>query len=209
MNTHHNTYLVQTRYLCLVLAWLLLGLPSIARGQALSITYKMQYNTASPALFADYGLQEEIRQSLAHAYKDVVILYTLNYREGVSSFSIMPEQEDVEIAFMGQKMNLSSQLSELAKNITYKDHTEGVQVEQTSFFNQLFLITSPFNTEAFIIHPERKKMILGFECTEATSPDGTTTIWYTPHILIPNEPILTGVEGVALQVDNGTQIFTL
>lgn len=179
-----------------------------AQGQELKVTYVAKYNTASKELFAEAGLNEELRANLANAYKDVKLYYTLLYKDGLSEFRVTPTDKPQSITFMGQTMDLGASLKEQAKNYTYKNHKEGVVIDKTNVFGKDFLVTSEIGVEEFEVKKGESKDIMGFECHLAVSKDGKTKVWYTPHIPIPNEPIPTGLQGLALEIDNGQLLFT-
>lgn len=180
----------------------------LAHGQALRVTYVAKYNTGSKDLFAEVGLSEEFRASLVNAYRDVEICYTLLYKDGVSEFRVTPTDKPLSITFMGQTMDLGASLKEQAKDYTYKNHKEGIVIDKKNFFGKNFLVTSGIGAEEFKVQEGEKKYILEFECHLAVSKDGKTKVWYTPYIPISNEPISTGLQGLALEIDNGQQIFT-
>lgn len=176
--------------------------------QEMAVTYQARYNTASPTLFADAGLPENMRSSLAAAYKDVVMTFQLVTKDDESEFRTVPSKEKQEITFMGRSIDINAAMQAQAENYTYKNHTEGIVLEKTQVFGKDFIVSDSLNTAAFSPVSGEKKEIMGFECQKAVSPDGKTTVWYTPHIPVKDEPIVTGLDGLVLQFDNGQQIFT-
>ena len=178
-----------------------------ASAQELTVTYQATYNTASPQLFADAGLPEAMRSSLA-AYKDVVMTFRLVIKGDESEYRAVPCKEKQEIVFMGKTIDINAAVQAQAGNYTYKNHAEGITLDKTQLFGKDFIIADSLNGAPFIPVDGEKKEILGFECLKAISPDGKTIVWYTPHIPVKDEPIATGLNGLALQFDNGQQIFT-
>lgn len=179
-----------------------------ASAQELTVTYQATYNTASPQLFADAGLPEAMRSSLAAAYKDVVMTFRLVIKGDESEYRAVPSKEKQEIVFMGKAIDINAAVQAQAGNYTYKNHAEGITLDKTQLFGKDFIIADSLNGAPFIPVDGEKKEILGFECLKAISPDGKTIVWYTPHIPVKDEPIATGLNGLALQFDNGQQIFT-
>ncbi|WP_025065305.1 GLPGLI family protein [Hoylesella enoeca] len=180
----------------------------MAQAQELTVTYRAVYNTQSPDLFADAGLDEEMRSSLASAYKNVFMDYQLTYKDGESDFRILPLKEKQEITFMGRTVDISESVKQQARNYTYKNHAAGIILDQVSVFGKDFLVSDSIRSAHFTIHPEATKTILGFECVKAVSADGKTTVWITHHIPLRDEPIACGLEGLILAFDNGQQTYT-
>lgn len=181
---------------------------SMISAQELTVTYQAVYNTASPQLFADAGLTEEMRSSLAAAYKDVVMTYQLTLKGNESEFRIVPGEGKQEITFMGQTLDVNAAALAQAQNYTYKNHAEGIVLDKTQAFGKNFIVLDSIQSAGFSVMEGDKKEILGYECLEAVSSDGKTTAWYTPHIQVKDEPIACGLDGLVLQFDNGQQIFT-
>ena len=179
-----------------------------ASAQELTVVYQARYNTTSPQFFAEAGLPEAMRSSLAAAYKDVVMTYQLTLKGDESEYRAVPGKEKQEIVFMGRTMDINAAVQAQAKNYTYKNHAEGIMLEKTQLFGKDFIIADSLNGTPFTPADGEKKEILGFECLKAISPDGKTVVWYTPHIPVKDEPIATGLSGLALQIDNGQQVFT-
>lgn len=176
--------------------------------QEMTVTYQATYNTASPQLFAEAGLPENMRSSLAAAYKDVVMTFRLVIKGDESEYRLVPSKEKQEITFMGRTIDINAAAQAQAENCTYKNHAEGIVLEKTQVFGKNFIVSDSLNAVPFTPVSGEKKDILGFECQKAVSPDGKTTAWYTPHIPVKDEPIATGLCGLVLQFDNGQQIFT-
>jgi GLPGLI family protein len=176
--------------------------------QELTVTYRMTLNTQSPDLFKEANLPEEMRRSMAQAYRNVVLNYQLVYANGESELRLLPSKEKQEITLMGQTIDVDAAMAQQAKNVTYKNHTEGIKLDKQDFFGKLYLISSRLTTEPFVVKEGETKEILGFECKKAVSPDGKTTVWFTPHIPIADEPITTGLQGLVLEYDNGQQHYT-
>ena len=65
----------------------------VVGAQELAVTYRVTFNTQSPDLFAEAGLNEEMRSSLANAYRDVSFEYRLSYINGESEFRLIPSTE--------------------------------------------------------------------------------------------------------------------
>lgn len=191
-----------------ILALVMTLLALTASSQELTVTYQARYNTASPQLFADAGLPEDMRSSLVAAYKDVVMTFRLVVKGDESEYRAVPSKEKQEISFMGRTIDVNAAIQAQAENYTYKNHTEGIVLDKTQVFGKNFIVSGSLNCTPFTPVNGEKKEILGFECLKAVSPDGKTTVWYTPHIPIKDEPIATGLNGLALQFDNGQQIFT-
>lgn len=177
-------------------------------GQELTVTYRATYNTSSPTLFAEQIPNEAMRSSLAAAYRDVVMTYRLKYRDGKSEFRIVPGEGKQEITFMGQTMDVNAAAAAQAQNYSYKDHKEGVSLDKVSVFGRDFVVLDSITPRGFSTAAGDKVEILGYECQKAVSPDGKTTIWYTPHIPIADEPVISGLNGLALRVDDGNMTFT-
>lgn len=180
---------------------------SVISAQELTVTYQAVYNTASPQLFADAGLAEEMRGSLAAAYKDVVMTYRLILKGDESEFRLVPGEGKQEISFMGQTIDVNAAAAQ-AQNYTYKNHAEGIVLDKTQAFGKDFIVIDSLQSAGFSVVEGEKKEILGFECLKAVSPDGKTTAWYSPHVPVKDEPIASGLDGLILQFDNGQQIFT-
>ena len=187
--------MMKNKYL---LAFMLL-LSAGVSAQELTITYTGTYNTQSPTLFAESGLNEEMRSSLASAYKDVVFSSQLVYKDGESEFRMLPFGEDQKVVFMGQTLNLSSNNESLKQNYQYKNHGEGLVLEKTSVFGKNFIVSDTIQSRPYTIYKNEVKEILGFECIKAVSEDGKTTVWFTSHIPIPNEPYVCGLDGLILE----------
>ncbi len=188
---------------------LAMALPmSLLSAQELTVTYQAVYNTASPELFAEAGLPEEMRSSLAAAYKDVVMTYRLTLKGDESEFRVVPGEGKQEITFMGQTIDVNAAAEAQAQNYTYKNHAEGIVLDKTQFFEKNFIVLDSIGTIQFTPMEGESQDILGFECLKALSPDGKTTAWYTPHIPVKDEPIACGLEGLVLQFDNGQMIYT-
>lgn len=181
---------------------------SVISAQELTVTYQAVYNTASPQLFADAGLAEEMRGSLAAAYKDVVMTYRLILKGDESEFRLVPGEGKQEISFMGQTIDVNAAAAAQAQNYTYKNHAEGIVLDKTQAFGKDFIVIDSLQSAGFSVVEGEKKEILGFECLKAVSPDGKTTAWYSPHVPVKDEPIASGLDGLILQFDNGQQIFT-
>lgn len=179
-----------------------------AHGQELTVTYRATYNTSSPTLFAEQIPNEAMRSSLAAAYRDVVMTYRLKYRDGKSEFRIFPGEGRQEITFMGQTMDVNAAAVAQAQNYSYKDHMAGVSLDKVSVFGRDFVVCDSITPRGFSASAGDKVEILGYECLKAVSPDGKTTIWYTPHIPIADEPVVSGIKGLALRIDNGDMTFT-
>ena len=176
--------------------------------QELTVTYQATYNTASPQLFAEAGLPEAMRSSLAAAYKDVVMTFRLVVKGDESEYRMVPSKEKQEITFMGTTIDVSAAAQAQAQNYTYKNHAEGIALDKTQVFGKNFIVSDSLNAVPFATTSGEKKDILGFECQKAISPDGKTTVWYTPQIPVKDEPIACGLNGLILQFDNGQQLFT-
>lgn len=176
--------------------------------QELTVTYQATYNTTSPQLFADAGLPEAMRSSLAAAYKDVVMTFRLVVKGDESEYRIVPSKEKQEITFMGKTIDVNAAMQAQAQNYTYKNHAEGIVLDKTQVFGKNFIVSDSLQGEPFTPVNGEKKEILGFECKKAVSTDGKTTVWYTPHIPVKDEPIACGLNGLVLQFDTGQQIFT-
>jgi GLPGLI family protein len=176
--------------------------------QELTVTYRVTFNTHSPDLFAENGLTEEMRSSLANAYRDVVLTYQLTYVNGESEFRLTPSAEKQEITFMGQTMDLNAAMKQQAENVTYKNHIKGILMDKTSVFGKDFLVTDSLHGHKFVVKEGETKTIMGFECQKAVSEDGKQTAWFTPHIPIANEPVDSGLSGLILEYDSGQQIYT-
>ncbi len=181
---------------------------SIMSAQELTVIYKAVYNTASPQLFAEAGLSEEMRASLASAYKDVVMTYQLCIRGTESEFRLVPGKGKQEISFMGQTIDVNAAAYAQAQNYTYKNHAEGVILDKTEAFGKKVIVIDSIRSERFTVVHNEKKDILGFECLKANSADKKTTVWFSPYIPVKNEPIASGLDGLILQFDNGQQVFT-
>lgn len=181
---------------------------SIVSAQELTVTYQATYNTASPQLFADAGLPEEMRRNLATAYKNVVMTYQLIFKGGESEFRLVPSEGKQEITFMGQTIDVNAAALAQAQNYTYKNHIDGIILDKTQAFGKNFIVIDSIQTTPFSVVEGEKTEILGFECLKAVSYNGKTIAWYSPHIPIKNEPISSGLDGLILQFDNGQQIFT-
>lgn len=191
-----------------LLALVTVMLPAMLSAQELTVTYQVTYNTSSPSLFAEAGLSEEMRSSLATAYKDVVMTYQLKVKGDESDFRLVPSTEKQEITFMGQKIDVNAAAIAQARNYTYKNHAEGVVLEKTQAFGKNFIVIDSIKAEGYSVVENEKKDILGFDCVKAVSADGKTTAWYSPGIPVKDEPIVCGLDGLVLQFDNGQQIFT-
>lgn len=176
--------------------------------QELTVTYQATYNTASPQLFAEAGLPEAMRSSLAAAYKDVVMTFRLVIKGDESEYRVIPSKEKQEITFMGKTIDVGAAMQAQAQNYTYKNHAEGIVLDKTQVFGKDFIVSDSLQGTPFTPVEGEKKDILGFECLKAVSPDGKTTVWYTPHIPVKDEPIACGLNGLILQFDTGQQIFT-
>ena len=194
------------KYLILAALFCLSLLQSMA--QEMTVIYEVRFNTSSTTAFANLGLSDEMRASLLNAYKDVVFTYTLNWKDGESQLRMIPSTKPQKINFMGQTMDLTASMNEAAKNYTYKNHEQKLILEKTSFLQKSYVVEGKTDSVTFIPDKSQTKEILGYECFLATSPDGKTKVWYTPHIPLPNEPIPTNLPGLALEVNNGEQIFT-
>lgn len=181
---------------------------SMTSAQELTVTYQAVYNTASPQLFADAGLAEEMRNRLAAAYKDVVMTYQLVLKGNESEFRLIPGEGKQEISFMGQTIDVNAAALVQAQNYTYKNHTEGIVLDKTQAFGKNFIVIDSIQATKFSAIEDDKKEILGFECLKAVSFDSKTTVWYSPHIPVKDEPIASGLNGLILQFDNGQQTFT-
>ena len=176
--------------------------------QELTVTYQAVYDTASPQLFADAGLPEDMRASLAAAYKDVVMKYQLVVKEDESDFRVLPGEGKQEIHFMGQTMDVNAALAMQAQNYTYKNHAEGIVLDKTQVFGKDFIVSDSIGKAKFSVVKGETKEILGYECQKAISEDGKTVVWFTPQIPVKDEPIATGLPGLALQMDYLGQTFT-
>lgn len=183
----------------------------VVGAQELTVTYRVTFNTQSPDLFAEAGLNEEMRSSLANAYRDVSFEYRLSYINGESEFRLIPSTEKQEITFMGQKIDVSASMAQqAANNVTYKNHTEGVVIDKVNVLGKSYLVTDDLKhgKTKFNVQGDDSRTILGFECKKAVSSDGKQTVWFTPHIPIGNEPVASGLPGLILALDNGQQIYT-
>ncbi|MBO4663181.1 MAG: GLPGLI family protein [Bacteroidaceae bacterium] len=180
----------------------------MAHAQELTVTYQAVYNSDSPDLFATAGLNEQMRSSLANAYKDVVMNYRLKFKDNESEYRLIPGEGKQEITFMGQTIDVNAAALAQAQNYTYKNHNEGVILDKTSVFGKEYIVVDSIRSSDFTEVKGEKKIILGFECIKAVSSDKKTTIWYTPHIPLKDEPIACGLNGLVLQFDNGQQTYT-
>ena len=145
-----------------------------ASAQELTVTYQATYNTTSPQLFADSGLPEAMRSSLAAAYKDVVMTFRLVIKGDESEYRAVPSKEKQKIVFMGKTIDINAAVQAQAGNYTYKNHAEGIMLDKTQLFGKDFIIADSLNGAPFIPVDGEKKEILGFECLKAISPDGKT-----------------------------------
>ncbi len=190
-----------------VILTLAMALPlATVSAQELTVTYQAVYNTASPGLFADAGLPEEMRAGLAAAYKDVVMTYRLTLKGDQSEYRVVPGEGKQEITFMGQTIDVNAAAQ--AGNYTYKNHAEGILLDKTQFFGKDFIIQESLASAPFTVIESEKRQIAGFECVKAVSPDGKTTAWYTPDIPVKDEPIASGLDGLILAFDDGQMIYT-
>lgn len=180
----------------------------VMSAQELTVTYRMVYDTASPQIFAAAGLPEDMRASLAAAYKDVVMQYQLVVKGNESDFRVLPGEGKQEIHFMGQTIDVNATLSMQAQNYTYKNHAEGIILDKTQAFGKNFIVLDSIGKAKFSVVKGENKDILGYECVKAVSEDGKTTIWYTPQIPVQDEPIATGLDGLVLQMNTSGQIYT-
>jgi GLPGLI family protein len=193
--------------LFLFASWCLACLVGVA--QELTVTYRVTFNTHSPDLFAENGLTEELRSGLANAYRHVVLTYRLTYINGESEFRLIPAAEKQTITFMGQTMELNAAMKQQAGNVTYKNHAKGILIDKISLFGKDFLVTDSLRGHKFVVKAGETKTIMGFECQRALSTDGKQTVWFTPHIPISNEPVVSGLPGLILEYDSGQQIYTV
>lgn len=191
----------------ILLLMMALWMPKIS-AQELTVVYQAVYNTASPQLFAETGLNEDMRSGLAAAYKNVVMNYQLTLHNDESEFRLVPGEGKQEITFMGQTIDVNAVSMAQVENYTYKNHTEGIVLDKTQVLGKNFIVADSIQTTRFLVVDGEKKDILGFDCQKAVSPDGKTTVWFTSNIPVKDEPIVCGLEGLILQLDNGTQIFT-
>ena len=175
--------------------------------QSLDVTYKVTFNTGSPELFAENGLNEEMRKGLANAYSNVVLTYQLHYVDGISEFRLIPSTTKQEITFMGQTIDLNVAMAQQANNVTYKNHLKDIIIDKVSVFGKEFLVIDSLGREIFLIHDTQIKEILGFECVKAVSEDGKKVVWFAPHLPLGNEPISSGLPGLILELDNSQQTF--
>lgn len=179
-----------------------------AQGQELTVTYRATYNTSSPTLFAEQIPNEAMRSNLAAAYRNVVMTYRLKYRNGESEFRVVPGEGKQEITFMGQTMDVNAAAAAQAQNYAYKNHKDGVALDKVQVFGRDFVVSDSILPRGFADVAGEKRDILGYECQKAVSPDGKTAIWYTPHIPIADEPVVSGLKGVALCFDDGNMTYT-
>ena len=180
----------------------------LVNAQELTVNYRVVYNTQSPDLFAEAGLSEEMRSSLAKAYKDVVMTYRLTYIAGESDFRAIPPKEKQEIVFMGQKINPFAELEKGKQNYIYKNHRDSLVLNLTTVFGKDFVIREELLPEPYDIVEGEVKEILGYECRKAVSKDGKKTVWFAVHIPIANEPFVCGMDGLVLEYDDGKQLYT-
>lgn len=190
------------------ITFIAVSLMGMSYAQELTVTYQATYDTSSPELFAEAGLPEETRASLAAAYKDVVMNFQLVVKGDESEWRVLPGEGKQEIKFMGQTIDINAAIAMQARNYTYKNHAEGISMEKTQVLGKNFIVTDSIQAAKFSVVEGEKKDILGYECLKAVSQDGKTTAWYSPQIPISDEPIATGLEGLVLGFDNGQQIFT-
>ena len=195
---------MKKRIICIMLAFVTSG---VIYAQELTVHYRATYNIQSPDLFAEAGLDEELRSNLAKAYKDVVMVYRLTYRDGESDFRAIPPKDKQEIVFMGQKINPFVEMEKGQQNYTYKNHGDSLMLTKTSFLGKDFVIKDRMLPDTYDIIVGEEKVILGFECWKAVTRDGKRTIWFTPHIPIANEPFVCGVSGLVLEYDDGQQLY--
>ena len=175
--------------------------------QTLTVHYRVTYHSQSPDLFAEAGLNEEMRSNLARAYKDVVMTYRLIYENGESDFRVLLPEKKQTIVFMGQDIDPFSGLEE-GRNYLYKNHKENLSLNVTTFFGKDHIIRDSLSAGSFLVIQDQVKEILGFECRKAISEDGKTEIWFTPHIPVRNEPFVCGLPGLILEYDDGRQCYS-
>lgn len=190
-----------------IILWVMVLTALSTEAQELTVNYQVKFDTSSPELFAEAGLNEDMRRSLAEAYKDVVMNYRLSYKNGESDFRVVVGKEPQIIFFMGKSMDINATLAQQADNYSYKNHREGIVLDKTSVFGKTFVVKDSIRVPHFNLVEGQKKDICGYECLKAVSDDGKTTIWYSPAIPVKNEPIVTGLNGLVLQYANGQQIF--
>ncbi len=191
-----------------LLAVILLMLSSLVSAQELTVTYSAKYNTNSPDVFIESGLNKEMRSSLAQAYKDVVLQYELAYKDGQSEFRVLPPEGDMVVIFMGQTIDVGAAMKKQAKNCTYKNHQTNCILSQTTAFGKNFLVTDSLTSTKFKVEKGKNQIILGFECKKAVSLDGKSIAWYTKQIPVRDEPIATGLDGLVLKYSDSNMIYT-
>ena len=98
-----------------ILALVMTLLALTASSQELTVTYQARYNTASPQLFADAGLPEDMRSSLVAAYKDVVMTFRLVVKGDESEYRAVPSKEKQEISFMGRTIDVNAAIQAQAE----------------------------------------------------------------------------------------------
>lgn len=193
--------------------WMLVAFVSIvccvmATGQNLRVTYSRTMDVSHPDLFKEAGVPEQYRSALINAYKDISYTYELVYVDSKSNFQLVPPAEKQELNFMGQKMDLTDAMKEEAKNVLYKNHVTGEEVQRTNFMGKVFLITGKLEATDYQIVSGEKKTIAGYECKKAVSEKDGATVWFTPLIPIKDGAVYTGLEGLVLEVSAKGFIYT-
>lgn len=184
------------------------GLCASLAAQELTVTYQVSFNEVSEEDLATAGEYSGMAKTFMDAMKDVVTYTRLVYKDGESEYRSLPPEDRIPITMMGMTIDISTQLKSQSKYYTYKDHSNGTQVEYTNLFERNYLVTDSLGTVHFTIDESQTKEILGFECTKAVSEDGKTSAWFSSQIPLGDEPILSGLEGLILEYSTGMQTFT-
>lgn len=175
--------------------------------QEITVKYQGSFNTQSPKAFSEAGLNEEMRKALANAYKDVVFTSQLSYKNGESDFRALPSEKKQTITFMGHTIDVNEAMKPQLQNYTYKNHPEKMVLNKVSIFGKEYIVSEDVDAAPYIIQDNESKEILGYECKKAVSPDGKVTVWFTEHIPLKDEPRVTGLNGLALEIIDDTNIF--
>jgi GLPGLI family protein len=99
------------------------------------------------------------------------------------------------------------------ENKTYTDLKNKTVTDQRDFMNRIFLVEKKSSDQAWKVTGQQK-VILGYNCFEATSQDTAgikTVAWFTPDINISSGPAgLGNLPGMILEADinSGSRVYT-
>ncbi|MCD8313972.1 MAG: GLPGLI family protein, partial [Bacteroidales bacterium] len=149
-----------------------------------------------------------MQNMLTEVYSNLVLNYQLVYKDGVSEFRVVPSDEKQTIEIMGQEIDMRQFASAYENSYTYKDHNEGIVLDKVQMPGRNFLVTDEIGSTDYAVQEDGgTREILDHVCRKAYSEKDNITVWFTTDYAVKDEPIVSGFEGLILEIDDPSMTY--